>query len=137
MGRIIVHLHGKPSQRNYAALLEDYSTRLKSKIKLEYYNSKMTPEDYLSSLPSGAILCDEGGTQYSSIEFADRISEWIISTSDIHLCIGPADGFPTGHGEEMLSLSSMTLPHELAAVVLIEQIYRSFEINRGTSYHRI
>ena len=137
MGRIIVHLHGKPSQRNYAALLEDYSKRLNTKIKFEYHNSKLTPEEYLSSLPEKAILCDEGGKKYSSLEFANQLSKWTIDPSDTHLCIGPADGFPSENHKEKISLSMMTLPHELAAVVLVEQIYRSFEINRGSSYHRI
>ena len=62
-----------------------------------------------------------------------------MSNDTVHLAIGPAAGWPES---EMLkpvarmSLSSMTLPHELAMVVLVEQIYRASEIQRNTGYHK-
>ncbi|MDP6870543.1 MAG: 23S rRNA (pseudouridine(1915)-N(3))-methyltransferase RlmH [Candidatus Poseidoniaceae archaeon] len=137
MGRIIVHLHGKPSQRNCASLIEEYSERLKSKVKIEYHNSKLTTDEYVSLLPQDTILCDEGGPSFSSVMFAKQFAEWTLSTSDVHIAIGPTDGFPKEISNQKISLSQMTLPHELAAVILIEQLYRSCEINKGSSYHRI
>ena len=137
MGRIIVHLHGRASDSKMNSLIEDYSARLKSKVRLEIHNSKLSSQDYLSKLPSDAILLDEGGEMMTSVAFSKRFDEWTISSDDVHLAIGPADGFAKGHGYSCISLSMMTFPHELAAVVLMEQLYRANEISRGSSYHKI
>ena len=136
MGRIIVHLHGTPSNVKMSGLVEDYAARMKSKIRIEIHNSKLSPVDYLSKLPNAAILLDEVGEEMSSIEFAKRFAKWTISTEDTHLAIGPADGFPKNHGRTSISLSKMTFPHELAAVLLVEQLYRANEISRSSSYHK-
>ena len=137
MGRVVVHLHGKPSEKNMAKLIEDYSNRLKSKVRLEISKSKMTQQEYFETLPNGTILLDESGESLSSIEFADRFNSWILSSEDTHLAIGPADGFPKGNSHLSISLSMFTMPHELAAVVLMEQLYRANEIQRGSVYHRV
>ncbi|MBT3657749.1 MAG: 50S rRNA methyltransferase [Euryarchaeota archaeon] len=137
MGRIIVHLHGRPSDKKMAGLIEDYSNRLKSKVRLEIHNSKLSNIEYYSRLPDNSILLDEGGRMLTSVELSKEFENWAISSEDINLAIGPADGFPKDHGRDSLSLSLMTLPHELAAVLLMEQLYRSHEISRGSAYHRV
>ena len=137
MGRIIVHLHGRASDSKMNSLIEDYSARLKSKVRLEIHNSKLSSQDYMAKLPEGVILLDEGGEMMTSVNFSKRFDEWIISSDDINLAVGPANGFPKGHGFPCISLSLMTFPHELAAVVLMEQLYRANEISRGSSYHKI
>jgi 23S rRNA (pseudouridine1915-N3)-methyltransferase len=119
------------------SLIEDYSARLKSKVRIEIHNSKLSSQEYLTKLPSNAILLDEGGEMMTSVGFSKRFDEWTISSDDVHLAIGPADGFPKEHSYSCISLSKMTLPHELAAVVLMEQLYRANEISRGSSYHKI
>ena len=56
---------------------------------------------------------------------------------DTHLVIGPSDGFgKIAIGYRGLSLSKMTMQHELAAVVLLEQLYRAAAMNEGKPYHR-
>ena len=119
-----------------AMLVEEYSQRLKSRVRLEFHSVKLVASEYLSSLPDSTILLDEGGEEFTSTEFAERFAEWTISQEDTHLAIGPADGFPKNNGYKSISLSTMTMPHELAAVVLMEQLYRSYEIGRGSAYHR-
>ena len=136
MGRIIVHLHGRASDSKMSALIDDYSSRLKSKVRTEIHNSKLSAYDYLAKLPDDVILLDEVGEEMSSFEFSKRFEKWTISTSDVHLAVGPADGFPKNHGRDSISLSKMTFPHELAAVLLMEQLYRAHEISRGSSYHK-
>ena len=137
MGRVVVHLHGSPSDRNISSLIENFSDRLKSKVRIKIHKAKLSSSEYLDALPVDAILLDENGEKLSSIEFAKRFSEWGLSSDETHLAIGPVDGFPKNHQKSSLSLSQMTFPHELAAVVLLEQLYRAFEIKRGSAYHRV
>ncbi len=136
MGRVIVHLHGNPSNAKLGSLIDDYSSRIRSKVKIETHNSKLSPEDYLAKLPSSVIVLDERGKEMTSLEFSKQFEDWVMSTDDIHLGIGPAIGFPSNHGKQSISLSKMTFPHEFAAVLLVEQLYRANEISRGTSYHK-
>lgn len=120
-----------------SGLIDDYSQRLKSKVRLEIHSSKLSNEEYFSRIPDNAILLDEVGEMITSVDFSKQFESWSISTEDTHLAIGPADGFPKGHGKNSISLSKMTFPHELAAVLLMEQLYRANEISRGSSYHRV
>jgi len=118
-------------------LIEDYSNRLKSKVRIEIHNSKLSNLEYYSRLPKNSILLDEGGRMLTSIELSEEFDKWGMSSEGINLAIGPADGFPKGHDRDSLSLSLMTLPHELATVLLMEQLYRAHEISRGSAYHRV
>ena len=78
MGRVIVHLHGSPSNAKMSGLIEDYSSRVKSKVKIEVHHSKLSADDYLAKLPNGAILLDEGGEHMTSLEFSRRHENWVI-----------------------------------------------------------
>lgn len=136
MARLVLNLHGKTSDARMADLIEDYSKRLKSNLRIEYHSSKLSDLEYVSKLPTNTILLDEGGDLINSIEFSERFRKWQLSSEEINLAIGPANGFPKELTNQRISLSKMTLPHELATVVLVEQIYRASEILRGTPYHR-
>jgi 23S rRNA (pseudouridine1915-N3)-methyltransferase len=89
--------------------------------------------------PAYAILLDSRGQQYSSEEFAGQIGRLRDEgTQRLVLAIGPADGWsPAAHkrADLLLSLGRMTLPHQLARVVLAEQVYRAFTILAGHPYH--
>lgn len=86
------------------------------------------------------VLLDEHGKQLSSTRFA----EWLRRQRDegqqrIVFAIGPADGWSDAERSRaglLLSLSTLTLPHELARVVISEQVYRAFTILAGHPYHR-
>jgi 23S rRNA (pseudouridine1915-N3)-methyltransferase len=85
------------------------------------------------------VLLDSRGKGLSSEELA----EWLAARRDsgrqtIVLAVGPADGWSEGaraQAQTLLSLGPMTLPHELARVVLLEQMYRAFTILAGHPYH--
>lgn len=85
------------------------------------------------------VLLDSRGKQLSSEEFA----RWIGDFQDrnplpLLMVIGPADGFSEEIRREaafILSLGKMTMAHELARIVLLEQIYRAFAILTGHPYH--
>ena len=86
------------------------------------------------------VALDERGEQITSRELARKIAGWELQrTKAVAFLIGGADG----HSDELRkradwrwSLSPLTLQHELALVVLLEQLYRARCINAGTPYHR-
>lgn len=85
------------------------------------------------------VLLDSRGRQMTSEEFATFIEAQ--QTADVQrliFAVGPADGFTNDTNRKphkAISLGRMTLPHELARVVLLEQIYRAFTILKGHPYH--
>lgn len=95
----------------------------------------------LSHVGGGVILplCVEG-KQLSSEEFAALFREYMLSGSgDFTFIIGGSLGLDETvkrRGAQRLSFSKMTFPHQLARVMLLEQIYRVFKINAGETYHK-
>ena len=88
-----------------------------------------------SALPRGArvVALDERGKDYGTRQFAE------ILKSETAFVIGGADGLPADLKNEawlLLRLSSLTLPHALAQVVLLEQLYRAASLLTGHPYHR-
>lgn len=84
------------------------------------------------------VLFDEKGSQYSSQSFAIKIQQFIES-GKCALILGGADGFYPqfkAQAHELVSLSKMTFPHEVARVVVLEQIYRAITIINHHPYHR-
>jgi 23S rRNA (pseudouridine1915-N3)-methyltransferase len=85
------------------------------------------------------VLLDSRGKQFSSEEFAEFLeNHQDRNPQPLVLAIGPADGFSEAArkpASNILSLGKMTLPHELARVVLLEQVYRAFTILKGHPYH--
>src|SRR5450432_1131718 len=85
------------------------------------------------------VLLDSDGKQLSSEEFADFIREHQEKSGvPLLFAIGAADGFSAEArraASSVLSLGKITMPHELARVVLIEQIYRAFTILNRHPYH--
>ena len=82
---------------------------------------------------------DERGTELSSAELAERIGKVRDSALPLTFCIGGDEGLaaPVREGAQLVwSLSRLTLPHRLARVVALEQVYRAFEILRGGPYHK-
>lgn len=86
------------------------------------------------------MALDENGKQFSSEEFAEATQKSVSrGAKGIVFCLGTAFGLPAALKEfsslELFSLSRMTLPHELALVVAVEQIYRAGCIVAGHPYH--
>jgi 23S rRNA (pseudouridine1915-N3)-methyltransferase len=84
------------------------------------------------------VLLDPGGKALSSEELADFVQNRIDRAAPVLFAIGGADGFSPDARKaaaSRLSLGKMTLPHELARVVLLEQLYRAFTILQGHPYH--
>ncbi len=144
MARINVHLHGKARDSGYTSLIETYATRLSGRgVNLIRHSGKLKLSEYLSKLEKDVgvgqlILLDENGPAITTEMFVKKWDLWRGGTKTVHLAIGPVDGWGDNIEivHEKLGLGPMTLTYEMAAVVLLEQLYRSSEIERGSNYHR-
>ncbi len=89
--------------------------------------------------PSTLALLDSRGRQFTSEEFARFLDgQQTRSPQSLLFGVGPADGFSEEARKAasfLLSLGKMTFPHELARVMLLEQLYRAFTILKGHPYH--
>lgn len=116
-------LPDNPSNSQIEAALEDEAQRI------------------LAAVPTRSHLiamCIEG-KQLSSEEFAAHIENAAQSTSNICLIIGSSHGLSPRVKEAAdlrLSVSKMTFPHQLFRVMLLESVYRAFNITKGTKYHK-
>ena len=137
---------GEPSLSWAKAGIQDYSKRLQRVARVELVPVKdgqaSVVEERLLAASEGSlrVLMDERGKSLRSVDLAKWIQQKELDgTKKVSLIIGGADG----HSDRMRSLadavwslSAMTLQHELALVVVLEQIYRAYSINRGDPYHR-
>ena len=92
-------------------------------------------------IPPGAriVACDPGGVEMDSAQFAHWLQEHRDAGRDVAFVIGGAYGLPDearSAASTRLSLAPWTLPHELARLVLAEQLYRAGTIVRGEPYHK-
>ena len=85
------------------------------------------------------IACDMNGENFSSIGFSRVLNNSIEINQDISFVIGGSFGLSRNvlnHADMLLSISSLTFPHRLFKIILIEQIYRSFSIFNNQPYHK-
>lgn len=98
-------------------------------------------EKILALIPARAYvvaMCVEG-KQLSSPELADKLEEVSSRTSDICFIIGSSFGLSDAvkqRSDLRLSVSKLTFPHQLMRVILLETVYRAFNIQKGTRYHK-
>ena len=87
------------------------------------------------------ILFDEKGKQMDSKAFAQFISkQTMLESGSLVFCLGGAFGFSESmrkRAKEMVSLSTMTFPHQLARVIALEQLYRAYTIINHHPYHHV
>ncbi len=94
-----------------------------------------------AALPKGArvVALDERGTQLTTVALAKHLRDWQMGGDDVALIIGGPDGLDPAFkaaAHLRIRLSDMTLPHALARVLLIEQLYRAWSVNANHPYHR-
>ena len=84
------------------------------------------------------IIClSEEGKSFNSIELTSLLLNF--ENKKIYFLLGDADGIPSDIKKKsnlLLSLSPLTFPHEIARLILVEQIYRAFSISNNSPYHR-
>ncbi len=94
-----------------------------------------------AALPAGAlrVVLDERGSMLTTLQLAEKFERWMQDGRDVAFVIGSADGLDASlkkKAELQLALSAFTLPHALARVVLVEQLYRVFSLLKNHPYHR-
>ena len=139
--RIRLVMLGKTRRAELRALLGDYVARIRHYAEtelVELRDSSAALRKLKLDPAATTVLLDAAGKQFTSVEFA----RWLAKHRDagtrelLFLC-GDAEGFPEElrrRAKVKLSLSTLTLPHELARVVLAEQLYRAFATLAGSPY---
>ena len=85
------------------------------------------------------VVLDERGADLTTLQLAQRLDGWMQAGGDTALVIGGADGIDGAlkqRADDTLRLSSLTLPHAMARLVLCEQLYRAHSVLRNHPYHR-
>jgi 23S rRNA (pseudouridine1915-N3)-methyltransferase len=136
---------GKTKEPAIRALTSEYLKRLSRYAQVESHELpdeaallKLTEKSAGRTRPA-FVLLDQRGRQFSSEEFAELLrDQQDRGTQYLLFAIGPADGFSRQARQTadlVLSFGKITLAHELARVVLLEQLYRAFTILKGHPYH--
>ena len=142
---------GKTKDENWRALQEDYLSRLSHFVKFKI--SEVRPaavgetkeiegERILEKVNRSTFVCvlDPPGRSISSREFAKEIVKWQNrGLKEIAFIVGGQDGVSSevaNRADLSLSLSGFTFTHEMARVILVEQIYRAFTIIKGFPYQK-
>jgi 23S rRNA (pseudouridine1915-N3)-methyltransferase len=131
---------------------EEYAKRLSAFCKLNIIEIKEQNQlenvdlilekegkDILSKIKGYVILCDIKSKEYSSENFAQKLSNLALETSTISFVVGGSYGVSQKVKDacnEKISFSPMTFPHNLFRIMLLEQVYRAFAINAGKTYHK-
>jgi 23S rRNA (pseudouridine1915-N3)-methyltransferase len=85
------------------------------------------------------VVLDERGTQLTTLALAQQLKGWQLQGDDVAFVIGGPDGLDPSFRDQAaqrIRLSDLTLPHALARVLLIEQLYRAWSVNHNHPYHR-
>jgi 23S rRNA (pseudouridine1915-N3)-methyltransferase len=127
-----------------AELAQEYAERIRRSVELELVELRAEGpvregESLLAKVRGDLWALDERGTPLSSRQLAERMGKLRDSARPLTLCIGGDEGLAPSVREAarfVWSLSPLTLPHRLARVIVLEQLYRAFEILRGAPYHK-
>ncbi len=120
----------------FADDIQHYQRLLAGHCRLELIEVKET-ERVGRRIPERAFLSllDDEGKSYDSLAFSRFLEERRMSGRDLCFVVGGAYGLELEKTDHKLSLGKMTLPHQLARVVLLEQLFRAHKILAGEPYH--
>ena len=141
--KIVLYYVGKPRDPNANRMAEEFIQRSSRYGRCEMREVVPGRFDPWTKHPTATkVLLDPAGKAMDSLRFSRLVSQAEQEARDLVFLVGGATGLPEAwrgnaerqNGGLLLSLSAMTMPHELARVVLAEQIYRAFTILRGHPY---
>ncbi len=132
---------GKNKEPWLVDALAVYETRLRPALKIEWNLFKTEEKLYhaIERLPK-FICLDVSGKEFTSESFANILFEKLKQHgSHLNFLIGASNGIPDTIREaatNRICLSKLTLTHQMVRLLFLEQIYRAFEIQKGSSYHK-
>lgn len=139
--KLVILAAGKLKEKEVRAIADDYLKRIRRYVKCDEIEVK-SAKDLAGAVPSGALVVamEVEGDAVTSTELSKRVERWSSTGKGVvAFIIGGAEGIPKELSKSAvarLSLSKLTLPHRLARVLLLEQLYRSLSILRGEPYAR-
>ena len=141
----MIHIYcgGKKFGGEYKWLIEDYMKKVRKPYDMGF---TFFEEDQLSEVlkewkfPREAfvIIADERGEQLTSPDFAALLQEEFVYSREVYIVIGGPFGVDQDARDRanfVWSFSKLVFPHVLARLIVTEQIYRAYEISRGSAYH--
>lgn len=140
MFKIKIYLIGKTKERWLQEAFGQYCTRLKGTAEIELITAKDNKQlCRLADEDKQAIALDEKGEMFDSVAFSEDLYRRLIAGGGrLSYIIGGAEGLPQAIREShaLISLSPLTFTHQCVRLILIEQIYRAFEIEKKSPYHK-
>ena len=144
---------GKTKDEHLRALVAEYLKRLTRFVRCEVVETRETAgtdpasvakesRRILDAIPAGSVVLvlDVNGREWSSPELANEVRRWENdSVKEVAIVIGGPEGVSpevTARAQKRWRLSRLTLTHEMARVVAVEQLYRAYAINRGLPYQK-
>jgi len=131
---------GKTKEKWLDEAFNEYVKRLKPLVQIECLWAKDTAQLIDWAHKENDFLClDPSGEQFTSEAFSSFLAQsWEKGGSRLTLLIGGAEGLPLELKLKgrCLSLSPLTFTHQLTRLIVIEQVYRALEIQKGSSYHK-
>ena len=138
--KIFVYFVGKPRDPHANAMAQDFLGRAARYATVQMREIRPERTDLWTKHPTARrIFLDPAGKPMDSAAFANLVGRAEMEARDLVFLIGGHDGLHPGwaaRADQLVSLSAMTFPHELARVMLAEQIYRAFANLRGHPYPR-
>lgn len=139
---------GKTKDEHLRALIAEYLKRLQRFVRCEVVETRAAPDvdkesrRILEAIPANSVvlLLDVTGREWTSHELAEQVRKWESgSVKEVAVVIGGQDGFNsevTDRAQKRWRLSRLTFTHEMARVLVLEQIYRAYAINHGLPYQK-
>jgi 23S rRNA (pseudouridine1915-N3)-methyltransferase len=139
---------GKTKDERLRSLIAEYLKRLQRFVRCEVIETREAggaekeSRRILETIPAGslAVVLDVNGREWSSPELAEQLRRWENdSVKEIAIVIGGPEGMSaavTDRAQQRWRLTRLTLTHEMARVVALEQLYRAYTINRGLPYQK-
>jgi len=137
--KVFLYYSGKAKDPHANAMAADYIKRTSHYAPAQMTELRGKIDLWAKHPTAKKILFDPAGRSVDSNAFANLFSKAEMLGHDLVFVVGGHDGLPDAwrdRADLLLSLSAMTMPHELARAVVAEQIYRAFTILRGHPYPR-
>jgi 23S rRNA (pseudouridine1915-N3)-methyltransferase len=153
--KIVITLFGEPKDENVLNLVAEYRKRTNrfQDLEFKYFKKYEGLENFFQEIMSekytgrNIYLLTEKGEELDTKSFAEKVYEKNLNngTRELYFCVGPAEGWGfagnfasqnSPQNLKFLSLSKLTLQHDLAFLVLVEQIYRAVSIKNNLPYHK-